>query len=136
MRAIADQGYTHPIPIQSQAILLVLAGRDLLGAAQTGTGKTAGFALPILCLADDEGAEISSASAGAATAWCALILTPTRELAAQVQGERAHSTVNICSCVRPRSTAALDFSHRRMRCGAASIFWSPPPAGCSIMFTA
>src|SRR6186997_3525032 len=48
LRAVTEQGYTEPTPIQSQAIPVVLSGRDLLGAAQTGTGKTAGFALPIL----------------------------------------------------------------------------------------
>jgi ATP-dependent RNA helicase RhlE len=48
LRAVADQGYTTPTPIQVQAIPVVLAGRDLLGAAQTGTGKTAGFVLPLL----------------------------------------------------------------------------------------
>ena len=44
---MADEGYTSPTPIQAQAIPVVLAGRDLLGAAQTGTGKTAGFTLPL-----------------------------------------------------------------------------------------
>jgi len=48
LRAVAEQGYTQPTPIQAQAIPVVLAGRDLLGAAQTGTGKTAGFTLPLL----------------------------------------------------------------------------------------
>ena len=48
LRAVAEQGYTEPTPIQAQAIPVVLAGRDLLGAAQTGTGKTAGFTLPLL----------------------------------------------------------------------------------------
>src|SRR5206468_10261750 len=48
LRAVAEQGYTEPTPIQAQAIPLVLSGRDLLGAAQTGTGKTAGFTLPLL----------------------------------------------------------------------------------------
>ena len=48
LRAVAEQGYTEPTPIQSQAIPVVLSGRDLLGAAQTGTGKTAGFTLPLL----------------------------------------------------------------------------------------
>ncbi|HEX6690170.1 MAG TPA: DEAD/DEAH box helicase, partial [Burkholderiales bacterium] len=48
LRAVAEQGYTVPTPIQAQAIPVVLQGRDLLGAAQTGTGKTAGFTLPIL----------------------------------------------------------------------------------------
>jgi ATP-dependent RNA helicase RhlE len=50
LRAIADQGYTQPTPIQAKAIPVVLAGRDLMAAAQTGTGKTAGFTLPILQL--------------------------------------------------------------------------------------
>ena len=48
LRAVREQGYEHPTPIQVQAIPLVLEGRDLLGRAQTGTGKTAGFTLPML----------------------------------------------------------------------------------------
>jgi ATP-dependent RNA helicase RhlE len=48
LRAIADQGYTEPTPIQAQAIPIVLAGQDLMGGAQTGTGKTAAFTLPLL----------------------------------------------------------------------------------------
>jgi ATP-dependent RNA helicase RhlE len=48
LRAIADQGYTEPTPIQAQAIPIVLAGKDLMGGAQTGTGKTAAFTLPLL----------------------------------------------------------------------------------------
>src|SRR5262245_44426132 len=48
LRAVTDAGYTTPTPIQSQAIPVVLTGRDVMGGAQTGTGKTAGFALPIL----------------------------------------------------------------------------------------
>jgi ATP-dependent RNA helicase RhlE len=72
---VAEQGYAHPTPIQSQAIPHVLGGRDLLGAAQTGTGKTAGFALPMLQrLAAGSGTKLPRA----------LIITPTRELAAQV----------------------------------------------------
>src|SRR4051795_10684240 len=49
-RALSDQGYVHPTPIQAQAIPHVLQGRDVMGAAQTGTGKTAGFSLPIIQL--------------------------------------------------------------------------------------
>jgi ATP-dependent RNA helicase RhlE len=75
--AIADAGYTKPSPIQSQAIPAVLQGHDLLAAAQTGTGKTAGFTLPIL-------QRLSQKSYGANRPIRALILTPTRELAAQV----------------------------------------------------
>ena len=48
LQALAEQGYQHPTPIQAQAIPVVLQGRDVMGAAQTGTGKTAGFSLPIL----------------------------------------------------------------------------------------
>ncbi|HUJ85860.1 MAG TPA: DEAD/DEAH box helicase [Burkholderiales bacterium] len=77
VRAVADQGYTEPTPIQTQAIPVVLAGRDLLAAAQTGTGKTAGFVLPML--------QRLGAAAGTHRAVRALILVPTRELAAQVQ---------------------------------------------------
>jgi ATP-dependent RNA helicase RhlE len=77
LRAIADQGYTEATPIQLQAIPVVLAGRDLLGAAQTGTGKTAGFTLPLL--------QLLSSRVRNGTAPRCLILTPTRELAAQVE---------------------------------------------------
>jgi ATP-dependent RNA helicase RhlE len=78
MRAVADKGYDTPSPIQLQAIPAVLAGRDVLAAAQTGTGKTAGFVLPILQRL------VADPSQGPRRAPRALILTPTRELAAQV----------------------------------------------------
>jgi ATP-dependent RNA helicase RhlE len=75
--AVTKQGYTTPSPIQKKAIPHVLQGRDLMAAAQTGTGKTAGFALPIL----EKLAQGRQASSNHVRA---LILTPTRELAAQV----------------------------------------------------
>jgi ATP-dependent RNA helicase RhlE len=78
MRAVADKGYDTPSPIQVQAIPAVLAGRDVLAGAQTGTGKTAGFVLPILQLLAADQAN------GSLRAPRALVLTPTRELAAQV----------------------------------------------------
>ncbi|SMC29762.1 Superfamily II DNA and RNA helicase [Andreprevotia lacus DSM 23236] len=81
LRAVADTGYENPTPIQAQAIPLVLAGRDVLGAAQTGTGKTAAFTLPILSKLAPH------ANTGASPARHpvrALVLTPTRELADQV----------------------------------------------------
>ncbi|MDA0305425.1 MAG: DEAD/DEAH box helicase [Proteobacteria bacterium] len=76
LRAVADAGYTEPTPIQAQAIPVVLMGRDVLGCAQTGTGKTAGFTLPMI--------EILGAGKAKARMPRSLILEPTRELAAQV----------------------------------------------------
>ena len=78
LRAIADEGYTTPTPIQLKSIPPLLEGRDLLGVAQTGTGKTAAFALPLLHhMAEDESKPNSRQPR-------ALILAPTRELAAQI----------------------------------------------------
>jgi ATP-dependent RNA helicase RhlE len=74
LRAVAEKGYTTPTPIQAQAIPAVLSGRDVLAGAQTGTGKTAAFVLPIL-------QKLGKADGRAPRA---LVLTPTRELAAQV----------------------------------------------------
>ncbi len=79
LRAIADAGYTTPTPIQAQAIPQVLAGGDLLAAAQTGTGKTAGFTLPILHLLSTRNVQAKPGRPRC------LILVPTRELAAQVE---------------------------------------------------
>jgi ATP-dependent RNA helicase RhlE len=83
LRAVADQGYTVPTPIQLQAIPAVLAGGDLLAGAQTGTGKTAGFVLPMLQRLSTNPA--SHPATGSRKSPRALILTPTRELAAQVE---------------------------------------------------
>ena len=80
LRAVEEQGYTQPTPIQLAAIPAVLAGRDLLAAAQTGTGKTAGFVLPLLQLL----AGLKGSPAGRRLPRT-LILTPTRELAAQIE---------------------------------------------------
>src|SRR5215470_8545362 len=73
-RAVAEKGYVTPTPVQAAAIPAVLAGRDVLAGAQTGTGKTAAFVLPIL----------SNLATARGSTPRALILTPTRELAAQV----------------------------------------------------
>lgn len=82
LRAVATQRYGRPTPIQSQAIPVILAGHDLLAGAQTGTGKTAAFVLPLLQLLAEKGHPQRHPRA--------LILTPTRELAAQI-GERVHA---------------------------------------------
>jgi ATP-dependent RNA helicase RhlE len=78
LRALADKGYDRPTPIQAQAIPTVLSGRDLLGIAQTGTGKTAAFALPIL-------QRLAADRRPAPRRGCrVLVLSPTRELASQI----------------------------------------------------
>ncbi|TQV68133.1 DEAD/DEAH box helicase [Exilibacterium tricleocarpae] len=76
--AVAEQGYEAPSPIQAQAIPAVIGGRDVMAAAQTGTGKTAGFTLPIL-------ERLTGGERARANQVRALVLTPTRELAAQVE---------------------------------------------------
>jgi ATP-dependent RNA helicase RhlE len=81
MRAIADAGYTIPTPIQAQAIPVVIEGRDVMGAAQTGTGKTAAFTLPIL---QRLMAHANSSASPARHPVRALMLAPTRELADQI----------------------------------------------------
>src|SRR5699024_9636178 len=78
LRAVEEMGYTAPSPIQAQAIPPVLAGRDLIGCAQTGTGKTAAFAIPILQTLQSRVDKIHRPIR-------ALVLTPTRELALQIK---------------------------------------------------
>ena len=77
VNAVKEQGYTEPSPIQAQAIPAILEGKDVMAAAQTGTGKTAGFTLPLLTLLEKGNRPKSNQVR-------ALVLTPTRELAAQV----------------------------------------------------
>lgn len=79
LRAVSEEGYTTPTPVQAQAIPVILQGRDILAGAQTGTGKTAGFTLPLL-----QRLHTRTAAAHAKRPVRALILTPTRELAAQI----------------------------------------------------
>jgi ATP-dependent RNA helicase RhlE len=81
LRALTDQGYVHPTPIQAAAIPIVIQGRDVMGAAQTGTGKTASFSLPIIQLLM---AHANPSMSPARHPVRALVLTPTRELAVQV----------------------------------------------------
>ncbi len=95
-QAIAKEGYTTPTPIQAQTIPAVLEGRDCLGIAQTGTGKTAAFALPILDRLSRDGRKAT------ANRPLALILAPTRELAIQISGSFSTYGQNLrlrCACV-------------------------------------
>ncbi|HTZ00536.1 MAG TPA: DEAD/DEAH box helicase [Rhodocyclaceae bacterium] len=82
LHAVQDAGYTEPTPIQAQAIPVILAGKDVMGGAQTGTGKTAGFTLPMLQRLSRHS---NTSSSPARHPVRALILTPTRELAMQVE---------------------------------------------------
>ena len=82
LRALDNAGYKAPTPIQEQAIPVVLSGRDLLGCAQTGTGKTAAFAIPIIELLNKKAWDRKGKRPVRA-----LILTPTRELAGQILEE-------------------------------------------------
>jgi ATP-dependent RNA helicase RhlE len=95
LRAIAKKGYAQPTPIQQQAIPAVLHGQDLLAAAQTGTGKTAGFTLPML-------QRLAQTPRPAKQGGRALVLTPTRELAAQVA-----ESVKVYSIYTPLKSAVI-----------------------------
>ena len=81
LRALTHEGYTSPTPIQQQAIPAILEHRDLLGCAQTGTGKTAAFAIPLLQLMHQQRQQSPQSRRNIK----ALILTPTRELAIQIE---------------------------------------------------
>ena len=95
LTAVTEKGYDTPSPIQEKAIPAVLSGRDVMAAAQTGTGKTAGFTLPLLELLSKSGKKVQSNQVRA------LVLTPTRELAAQVAESVSNYSKNLPmrSCV-------------------------------------
>jgi ATP-dependent RNA helicase RhlE len=99
LKAVADNGYTDPTPIQQQAIPVILAGKDVMGGAQTGTGKTAGFTLPML---QRLAHHASSSPSPARHPVRALILTPTRELAMQV-----HESVKTYSKYLPLKSCVI-----------------------------
>ena len=122
-RAVADAGYVTPTPIQVQAIPHLLAGRDVLGCAQTGTGKTAAFALPIL-------QRLARHPRRPGRGPRALVLTPTRELATQIADDFANYGVHVIQQVRrrvrrrrPGAPGAGAARQRRHRGGHAG----PPP---------
>lgn len=84
VRAVTDKGYTDATPIQAQSIPAALEGQDVLGTAQTGTGKTCAFALPVLHLLDEDHKHKHNRHRGRGRAPRALVLAPTRELASQI----------------------------------------------------
>lgn len=127
LRAVADTGYTTPTPIQAQAIPIVLAGRDVMGGAQTGTGKTASFTLPLL---QRLAPHASSSPSPARHPVRALIVCPTRELAMQV-----HESVKTYSKYLPLRSVCIyggvDMKARWPNCARAVRSSSPRRAACS-----
>ncbi|MDQ3408004.1 MAG: DEAD/DEAH box helicase, partial [Chloroflexota bacterium] len=137
LRAVAAQGYTEPTPVQAEAIPIVLAGRDLLAGAQTGTGKTAAFVLPLLQrLATTPIRGSASPGRGAATAARGapngrgpirtLILTPTRELCLQVEESvRTYSSQRPVRSVPIYGGVGFDPQARALRSGPAVVVATP-----------
>ncbi|MGH7529483.1 MAG: DEAD/DEAH box helicase [Gemmatimonadales bacterium] len=116
VRAVADEGYQRPTPIQQEAIPLALAGRDVIGSAQTGTGKTAAFVLPIL----------QRLGAGARGVLRALILVPTRELAEQVTASiRAYGRHTHVTGAAVYGGVGMEPQTRALRHGADIVVATP-----------
>ncbi len=119
LRAVAQQGYTEPTPVQTKAIPLVLAGRDVLAGAQTGTGKTAAFVLPMLQL-------LHASRPGGPRAIRALILTPTRELALQVEESvRTYGVANPIRSTTIYGGVGFDPQVRALRAGPEIVVATP-----------
>jgi ATP-dependent RNA helicase RhlE len=115
--AVADMGYTEPTPIQAQAIPVVLAGRDLIACAATGTGKTAAFMLPLM----------QRLQAGAAGRCRALILSPTRELALQIDEQAQALGYHLDGLSAAAVVGGMDMGpqERWLRAGAAIVVATP-----------
>lgn len=123
LRAIADQGYTEPTPIQAQAIPPILEGKDIMGGAQTGTGKTAGFTLPMLHrLQPHANTSVSPARHPIR----ALILVPTRELAAQVyESVRTYGKYLPLKCTVVYGGINMDPQVKDLRAGVEILVATP-----------
>jgi len=120
LRAVADSGYDTPTPVQREAIPIILAGRDLMAGAQTGTGKTAAFVLPILQRIHDSPAGVDRRSVRA------LILVPTRELAIQVEESVTTYGVHVpLRSVAVYGGASLPDQLRELDAGAEIVVATP-----------
>lgn len=121
LKALTKENYTTPTPIQEQAIPAVLAGRDLLGCAQTGTGKTAAFAVPIIQLLSQQ-----PSSPGTHRRIRSLILTPTRELAQQISDNiHAYSQYTDLRCSAIIGGISQKAQERALKQGADIIIATP-----------
>jgi len=115
LRAVRDAGYSEPTPIQSQAIPLILRGRDVMGLAQTGTGKTAAFTLPII-----------ERLAGGPRRTRVLILTPTRELCVQVEASfKKYARHAPLAVVSVYGGVPLDPQEQQLRAGVDVVVATP-----------
>ena len=120
LRAVADSGYDTPTPIQREAIPVILAGRDLMAGAQTGTGKTAAFVLPILQRLHDAPASVDRRAVRA------LVLVPTRELALQVEESvRTYGAHAPLRSVVVYGGASLPDQVRELEAGAEIVVATP-----------
>jgi len=123
LHAIADQGYTEPTPIQAQAIPSILEGRDIMGAAQTGTGKTAGFTLPMLNRLQPEA---NTSASPAKHPIRALVLVPTRELAIQVyESVKAYGKYVPLRCAAVFGGMDIEPQTRELRAGVEILVATP-----------
>jgi ATP-dependent RNA helicase RhlE len=119
LRAVAQQGYVEPTPVQRESIPLVLAGRDLLAGAQTGTGKTAAFVLPML-------QRLHASRPAGPRVIRALILTPTRELALQVEESvRTYGAQNPIRSTTIYGGVGFDPQVRHLRAGPEIVVATP-----------
>jgi Superfamily II DNA and RNA helicases len=123
-KALQQEGYTTPTPIQAEAIPIVTDGYDLLGCAQTGTGKTAAFSIPIIQKLYNQQQKERSRGIKA------LILTPTRELAIQID-ESFEAYGRYANLRHAVFLEEWDRSLKPMRCNAGWIYLSPHPDVCS-----
>jgi ATP-dependent RNA helicase RhlE len=115
LSAVREAGYVHPTPIQEQAIPLILKGRDVMGLAQTGTGKTAAFTLPVV-----------DRLVGGPRRTRALVLTPTRELCVQVEESvRKYSKHSSLSVVSVYGGVPLDPQEKKLRAGVDIVVATP-----------
>ncbi|MEV5029587.1 DEAD/DEAH box helicase [Paenibacillus sp. LPE1-1-1.1] len=121
LKALGKENYTAPTPIQEQAIPVVLAGRDLFGCAQTGTGKTAAFALPIVQLLSEQ-----QSNPGRVRRTRSLILTPTRELALQIADNiKAYGQFTDIRCLAIVGGVSQKVQERALEQGADIIIATP-----------
>jgi ATP-dependent RNA helicase RhlE len=126
LRAVADQGYTEPTPVQREAIPFVLAGRDVLAGAQTGTGKTAAFVLPILQRLGAGTHRDASGGPGGPSPIRVLVLTPTRELALQVEESvRTYGAHGRLRSVAIYGGVGYEPQNRALRAGPAIVVATP-----------